>query len=185
MIQKEGSQSPSFGVGNNLNPAPSESFGLHLFNCHRDESFASSTAAALPRPNAANHRLIHFDIAGQPIMLGVANGRAEAVKHRPSSLVGAETKKAMESLGGHPVLRCRHVPSGREPYRKGRFCVMKEGASCGRHPAPTCLAPPSAITHTPPRVARAFGTSKTVWPTEPIQIVEARRIIRNQPRKSA
>ncbi len=63
-----------------------------------------------------------------------------------------------KGLGGHTVLRRRHVPSGRKPYRKGCFRVMKEGACRGRHPASTCLAPPSFIAHTPPRVARAFGT---------------------------
>ena len=183
MSQEKGSQSARFGVGDDLNPAPTESFGLHLFNRHCDESLASSPASALPRPNAANHGLIHFDIAGQPIMLGVTNGGAEAVKHRPGSLVGAESKKAVEGLGGHPVLRRRHVPGGREPYRKGCFRVMKEGACCGRHPAPTYLAPPSVIAHTPPRIARAFWTRKAVRPTEPIKIVEASGIIREPAEK--
>lgn len=183
MSQEKGSQSARFGVGDNLNPAPAESFGLHLFNRHRDESLASSPATTLPGPHAANHGLIHFDIAGQPIMLGVTNGGAEAVKHRPGSLVGAKSKKAMEGLGGHTVLRRRHVPSGREPYRKGCFRVMKDGACRGRHPASTCLAPPSFIAHTPPRVARAFGTRKAVRPTEPIKIVEASGIIREPAEK--
>ena len=183
MIQEKGSQSASFGVGNNLNPAPAESFGLRLFNSHSDESLASSPAAALPGSNAANHGLIHFDIAGQPIMFGVTNGAAEAVKHRPGSLVGAESKKAMEGFGGHPVLRRRHMPSSREPHRKGCFRMMKEGACCGRHSAPTCLAPPSAIAHTPSRVAKAFGTRKAIRPTEPVKIVEASGIIREPAEK--
>jgi hypothetical protein len=183
MSQEKGSQRASFGVGNDLNPAPTESFGLHLFNRHCDERLASRSATALPRPNAANHGLIHFDIAGQPIMLRVTHGGAEAVKHRPGSLVGAESKKAMEGLGRHPVLRRRHVPSRREPYRQWCFRVMKDGACCGRHPAPTSLAPPSAIVHTPSRVARAFGTRKAVRPTKPIKIVKASRIIREPAEK--
>jgi hypothetical protein len=183
MSQQKGSQSARFGVGDNLNPAPAESFGLPLFNRHRDESLASSPATALPGLNAANHGLIHFDIAGQPIMLGVTNGGAEAVKHRPGSLVGTKSKKAMEGLGGHPVLRRRHVPSGREPYRKGCFRVMKDGACRGRYPASTCLAPPSLIAHTPSRVARAFGTRKAIRSTKPIKIVEASGIIREPAEK--
>jgi hypothetical protein len=54
--QEKGSQSARFSVGDNLNPAPAESFGLHLFTRHRDESLASSPATTLPGPNAANHR---------------------------------------------------------------------------------------------------------------------------------
>ena len=100
MSQEKGSQSASFGVGNNLNPTPTEAFGLLLFNSHRDESLASSPATTLSRPNAANHGLIHLDIARQPIMLGVTNGAAEAVKHCSGSLVGAKSKKAMDGLGG-------------------------------------------------------------------------------------
>lgn len=68
MSQEKRSQSASFGVGDDLNPAPAESFGLRLFNRHRDKRLASSSAAALPRPKAANHGLIDFDIAGQSIM---------------------------------------------------------------------------------------------------------------------
>ena len=178
MSQEKGLQRASFGVGDDLDPAPAESCGLRLFNRHRDESLARSPAAALSRANATNHGLIHFDIAGQRIMLGVTNGAAEAVTHRPGSLVGATSKQAMESLGRHPVLRRRHVPGGREPYRKGWFRVMKDGACCGRYPATTGLAPPSAILHTPPRVARAFETRKAVRPTEPVKIVEESGIIR-------
>ena len=178
MSQEKGSQSASFGVGDDLDPAPAESCGLRLFNRHRDESLARSAAAALSRANATNHGLIHFDIAGQRIMLGVTNGAAEPVTHRPGSLVGATSKQAMESLGRHPVLRRRHVPGGRESYRKGWFRVMKDGACCGRYPTTTGLAPPLAILHTPPRVARAFETRKAVRPTEPVKIVEASGIIR-------
>jgi hypothetical protein len=101
MSQEKGLQRASFGVGDDLDPAPAESFGLRLFNRHRDESLASRPAAALSRANATNHGLIHFDIAGQRIMLGVTNGAAEAVKHRPGSLVGATSKQVMESLGRH------------------------------------------------------------------------------------
>lgn len=183
MSQEKGSQSVSFGIGDDLNSAPAKSFGLRLFNRHRDKGLASSPAAALPRPNAANHGLIHFDIAGQSIMLGVTNGGAEAVKHRPGSLVGAESKKAMEGFGGHPVLRRSHVPGGREPYRKGCFRVMKDGASRGRYTAPTCLAPPSAIAHAPPCVAGALRTRKAVRPTEPVKIIEASGIIREPAEK--
>ena len=183
MSQKKGSQACRPQLGNNLNPAASESFGLELFHCHRDEGFASSPSAALPWPNAANHRFIHFHIAGKPSMLGMANGRAKSVKYRPSSLVGAKTKKAMESLGGHPVLRCRHVPSGREPYRKWRFCVMKEGACRCRNSAPTRFAPPPTIFQSPPRAAKTFRARKTGRPAQPIQVIEARSIIRKPAEK--
>lgn len=59
MSQEKGSQSPSFGIGNDLNPAPAESFGLHLFNRHRDESLASSPASQAERRQSWSHPLRH------------------------------------------------------------------------------------------------------------------------------
>jgi hypothetical protein len=181
--QEKGSQGVNLGVWDDLNAATAEPFGLRLFHGHGDENLASRPAAALSRANTANHGLTHFDIAGQSIMSGVPNGATETVKHRPGSLVGTKAKKTMERLGGHPVLRRRHVPGGREPYSKRCLRVMEDGARRGRYPASARLTPPPAILHAPPRVARTFWARKTGRPTELIQMIEAGRIVREPAEK--
>lgn len=59
MSQEKGSQSASFGVGDDLDPAPAESCGLRLFNRHRDESLARSRAFQGERHQSWSHPLRH------------------------------------------------------------------------------------------------------------------------------
>lgn len=178
MSQEKGSQGVGFSVGNDLNAAATESFWVGLFHGHSNEDFAHSPAPALPWANAANHRFIHFHIAGKPRVFGVPNGTTKSVQHRPSSLVGAKPHKAVERFGRNPVLRCRHVPGRSEPYGEWRFRVMKDRARRCRNPATARFTPPSSIFHAPPRAARTFRTGKTGRPAQPVQIIEAGSIIR-------
>lgn len=97
MSQKKGSQGLGLSVGDDLNPAAAESFWVNLFHGHRNEYLASSPSSALPRVNAANHRFIHFHIAGKPRVFGVPNGAEKSVQHRPSGLVGAKPHSSVPS----------------------------------------------------------------------------------------
>lgn len=176
MSQEKGSQGVGLSVGNNLNSAASESFWVDLFHGHRNEDLASSPSSALPWVNAANHRFIHFHIAGKPRVFGVPNGTTKSV--HPGGLVGAKSHKTVERFGRNPALRCRHVPRRSEPYGEWCFRVMEDRARRCRNPATARFTPPPTIIHAPPRIARTFRTRKTGRPAQPIQVIEACSIIR-------
>ncbi len=152
MSQEKRSQSVGLSVGNDLNAAATESFGVGLFHGHRNENFSSSSSTALSWTDAADHRFIHLHIAGKPCVFGLPDGTTKPVQHRPSGLVGTKSHKAVERFGRNPVLRCRHVPSRSEPYGEWRFRVMEDRARCCRNPATARFAPPTMIFHAPPRV---------------------------------
>lgn len=153
MGQEEGSQRIGLSVGNDLNAAAAESFWLDLLHGHSNENLAGSPSPALSRASAANHRFVHLHITGKSRAFSVPNGTTKSVQHRPSGLVGPEPHKAVERFGRHSVFRCRHMPSGGEPYGEGRFRAMEDCARRCRNPATAHFAPPPTIIHTPSRVA--------------------------------
>jgi hypothetical protein len=183
MRQEKGSQRFGLRVGYDLKAATAKSFGVNPFHGHRNENLAIRSSAPFPVLNTANYSLIHLDIAGQSIMPCVPNSAPKTMEHCPCSLVGAKTEKAVERLGRHPVLWRGHMPSSSKPYGEGRFRVMENCASRGRHPATASFAPPAAIFHAPPRNTRTCRARKTGRPTHPVKVIKAGSIIKEPAEK--
>lgn len=183
MGHEEGSQRISLSVGNDLNAAAAESFWLDLLHGHSNENLAGSPSPALSRASAPNHRFVHLHITGKSRAFSVPNGTTKSMQHRPSGLVGPKPHNAVERLGRHSILRCCHMPGSGKPYGKRRFRAMEDCARRCRNPAAARFAPPPTIIHTPSCVARTFRTGKSVRPTQPVQIIQASRIIRKPAEK--
>jgi hypothetical protein len=178
MSKEKGSQRIGLRVGDDLNATATESFWLDLLHGHSDENLAGSASPAFSGASTANHRFIHLHIAGKSRAFSVPNGTTKSVQHRPSGFVGPKPHKAVERFGRNPVFRCCDVPSSGEPYGEGRFRAMEDCARRRRNPATARFTPPPSITHAPSRAVRTVRTGKSVRPTQPVQIIEASRIIR-------
>lgn len=183
MGKEKGSQRIGLRVGDDLNATATESFWLDLLHGHSNENLAGSASPAFSGASAANHRFIHLHITGKSRAFSVPNGTTKSVQHRPSGFVGPKPHKAVKRFGRNPVFRCCHVPSGGEPYGEGRFRAMEDRARRCRNPATARFTPPPPITHAPPRAVRTVRAGKSVRPTQPVQIIEASRIIREPAEK--
>ncbi len=183
MRQEKGSQGFGLRVGYDLKATTAKPFGIEPFHGHSNENLAFCSSAPFPVLYASHYSLVHLDITGQAIMSCVPNSAPKTMKHCPCSLVGAKTKKTVERLGRHSVLWRGHVPSRSKPYGEGRFRMMENCASRGRHPATARFAPPAAIFHAPPRPARTCWARKTRRPTHPVKVIKAGSIIRKPAEK--
>ena len=176
--EEEGAQRISFSIGDNVHATATESFWLKLLYSHSHEDLTGRTSPTLSRASTAQHRFIHFHIPGKSGSFGVTNGTTKSVQHCPSGLVGAKPHEAVKRLCRNPIFRRGHVPCRSEPNGEGRFRAMEDCAGRRRNPATALFAPPSTVAHAPSRTARAVGTGKSVWPAQPIQIIETSGIIR-------
>jgi hypothetical protein len=183
IAQEEGAQCVSFSIGDDLNAATTEPFGLNLLDGHSNQHLARSASPSLSSASTTQHRFIDFHIARKSRALGVPNGATKSVQHRPSRFVGAKPHETVERLGRNPVLRRRHMPGRRKPYSEGRFRAMKDCAGRCRNPPTTIFAPPSAIIHAPSCIASTVRTGKSVRPTQPVQVIKTSGIIRKPAEK--
>lgn len=183
MCQEKGSQGFGRSNGYDLKATTAKPFGVDPFHGHRNENLAFCPSAPFSMLNASHYSFIHLDIAGQAIMPCVPNSAPKTMEHCPCGLVGAKSKKTVERLGRHPVLWRGHVPSRSKPYGEGRFRMMENCASRGRHPATARFAPPAAIFHAPPRNARTCWARKPGRPTHPVKVIKAGSIIRKPAEK--
>ena len=183
IAQEEGAQCVSLSIGDDLNAATTEPFGLNLLDGHSNQHLARSASPSLSSASTTQHRFIDFHIARKSRALGVPNGTAKSVQHRPSRFVGAKPHETVERLGRNPVLRRRHMPGRRKPYSEGRFRAMKDCAGRCRNPPTTIFAPPSAIIHAPSCIASTVRTGKSVRPTQPVQVIKTSGIIRKPAEK--
>jgi len=167
-----------FCVWNNLQAAAPEALGGKQFNGDCHQYLAFGTASAFSVPYATKDCLINFDVSGQHIVPCMADCRPEPVQHRPSGLVGTEPENAMQRFGGNAIFSRGQMPCSGKPDSKRRSSTMENRARRAGNTIAARIAPPFAILHAPALDPVARWARKTVFPSKPVKVVKASRVIR-------
>ena len=104
-----------FCVGDNLQAATSKPLWREQFYGDSHQHLTFGTAPALALARAAKDSLIHFNMSGQHVVLGVADRAPEPVQHRPRRLIGAKSEDSMKRFGGNTVFSRGQMPSSSKP----------------------------------------------------------------------
>lgn len=176
VVQKR-AQGRCSGVGDDAQAATTEPLGAQQLNGHRHKRFALRTTSPLSRLDATDENLVDLNLSGKPLAAWSHHRRPEAVQHGPRGLVRTKTEEPMQGLGRNAILRRGHVPRRREPDHERGAGAVKEGSSSYRYPTLAGLAPEPPVAHPPLTGHPASRTQKTIRPSKPLQVVEARRIV--------
>lgn len=161
-----------------LEPAAAEAplRGLHG---HHHVSLAGRAAAPFPACfDATDEGLVDLDVAAEQVLRGAAHRGAQLVAHRPGGLIRPEPEQWLKRCGTDAVLRDGHQPGGLEPHRQRRAGVLEDRA--GEYPdslAAACARPASGR-QSPALLAAAVRAAEAVGPPQPVQVVQACRVVR-------
>ena len=178
-IADEWRQTCARRIRNTTHPYPSDALGRPQLDGDRNQRLASrrTTATLAAMFFTANQGFINFHLTVQAIAIRPNHRRAKAVRHRPRRLVGAEAQQALKRLGRDPILRRDHVPRNSEPNRQRCTSAVEDRPRGHRHTTPTAFTPKPPVTHPPTLGGFAVRANETVWPAQPIEIVETGVII--------
>lgn len=177
-IADEWHQTCARRIRNTKHPYPSEALGRSQLDGDRNQRLASRTTATLAAMFfTANQGFINFHLTAQAIAIWTNHRRAKAVQHRPRRLLGAEAQQALKRLGRNPILRRGHVPGNSEPNRQRCTSAVEDRPRGHRHTTPAAFTPKPPVTHPPTLGGSAARANETVWPAQPIKIVETGVII--------
>jgi hypothetical protein len=123
----------TFGVGNDLQPATSETLGGKQLHSDRHQHFASGSAPAFTVPHTTKDSFIHLYLSGQHIVPGIADCAPEPVQHRPSRLIGTKPEYPMQRFGRYTVFGGGKIPGCGKPYSKRCSGKVEDSASRGRY----------------------------------------------------
>src|SRR5512135_541225 len=136
------------------------------------------TGTELTWADTPQEGLVELDDSVQAVPVGANHRPPQLVQPRPRGFVGAETQSLLKPPRGHPVLLRGDEPGRGEPGRQRGVRPVKNRPGGRRrlstaprtHPPSTCRAPGVAAT--------ADRTSETVRPPQLLQVVPARRLVR-------
>ena len=168
----------SFGVGDNPQATAAKPFGGEQFHCDGHQDLALGTAPALAVPRASEDGFVHFNVPGQHIVSGIADGAPEPMQHRPGRRVRTKPEDPMQRFGGNAIFGGGHVPCCRKPDGQRRSGVVKNCACSRGNSIAARIAPPLAILHAPALGTVTRRAFKAVLPSNPVKVVEAGSIIR-------
>ena len=177
VIQEEGPERGGARVVDDLHAAAAKRpSGLFYGDC--DQRLAQRAASWTSRLRAADDRLVNLDDRAQPVATATDHRGAVAMQHRPRGLLGADPEYALQAVSGDPVLLAGHLPRRREPHRQRRARAVEDRP--GRRRDTTTAAPtgPPTVRELPRLLARAQRAAEALRPAQPVQVVQARPIIR-------
>gem|GEM_PF-3555949 len=151
--------------------------GLRISTATATRVLPAAPLSPLSGLDATDESLIDLNHPGELIMVWPHHGRAEAVQHGPSRLIGTEPEKPVQGLGRNPVLRRSGAPSSLEPDRQRGAGAVENRPGCHGYPSPTARAPEPPVAHPPMAGHPALRANETARPAKPLQIIETRGII--------
>lgn len=161
-----------------LQSASAEALRLGLDRDH-DVGLPGCSAATLAAGlDTADERLIDLDIARQQIRRGAAHRGAQLVTHPPRGLIRPQPQQRLKRGGADPVLRRYHQPRSLKPHGQRRPRVLEDRAGLDAHPPSAPATRPPARRQAPALLGPAVWAAEAVRPPQPVQIVQARRVVR-------
>ena len=177
MIQPERSQRGGARIVDDLHATTAQR-PSDLLNSDHDQRLAQDAASPASGLRATEDRLVDLDDRAQPVAAGTDHRGAVAMQHRPRGLLGADPEHALQAVSGDPVPLAGHQPRRREPHRQRRPRPVKDRPGRRRDTTTAAATGPPAVSELPPLLTRTERTPEALRPTQPIEVVQARPVIR-------
>src|SRR6266498_2861400 len=129
------------------------------------------------RPGRADRCLVDFDLAGELVTPWAHYCPAQLVQQRPRGPVAAEAEQPLQAERAHAVLRAGHVPGGGKPGRQRQPPISEDRSRRHRLIGAAARTEIPTLAHPPRPLAAADGAAKSILPTQPSQVAQARLII--------
>ena len=168
-------------VGHMLEPDPPESLGCLISTAIATIALVSVLRPSTP-PSTREVPLVDLNVTREPLATRADHRRAIAVQHRPRGLVGTQPERTLNPERRHPVLLARHLPRRREPQPQRSPGAMKDRPRGHRRLTPADPALPAPTPQPPPVPAHAPRTPDALRPAQPLEVIQARRVVR-EPRQ--